>query len=71
MIEATSATVRNLTSLSGVSPAAICFSLFRTEPSAPGRIQRISHLRPQRKSCAEKGNPGAGQPLGHRPGKSP
>jgi len=23
----------------------------------PSRIQRISHLRPQRKSCAEKGNP--------------
>src|SRR5215469_524178 len=25
--------------------------------ATPSRIQRISHLRPQRKSCVEKGNP--------------
>src|SRR5215471_21819495 len=56
MIVATSATVRNLTSLSEVASAAIDSPL----PACAERVQRTSHARLQRKSCTEKGNPGAG-----------
>src|ERR1700752_1470310 len=55
MIVATSATVRNLTSLRGVSLAII--ALFRAKPSTPDRIQRTSHVRIQGKSRTEKSNP--------------
>src|SRR6266571_1502827 len=57
MIVATSATVRNLTSLSGVASAAM-LSPLPAMLRAPSRIRRTSHVRLQRKSCAEKGNPG-------------
>jgi hypothetical protein len=53
---ATSATVRNLTSLSGVTSAAIDSPLLARQVCL-ARFQRTSHARLQRKSCSEKGNP--------------
>src|SRR5215470_6672020 len=57
MIVATSATVRNLTSLSEVAASAAIDSPL---PACAERVKRTSHARLQRKSCTEKGNPGAG-----------
>src|SRR5580693_8347111 len=56
MIVATSATVRNLTSLSGVTSAAIDCPLL-ADRCALARFRRTSHARLQRKSCFEKGKP--------------
>src|SRR6266566_5561670 len=57
MIVATSATVRNLTSLRGVASAAMLGPL-PAKLCAPSRIRRTSHVSLQGKSCVEKGNPG-------------
>src|SRR5713226_1692678 len=57
MIEATSATVKNFTSLSGRSPASIDCPLPR-DLTASGRNLRISHARLQGKSRTEWCNPG-------------
>src|SRR5215469_12842479 len=57
MIVATSATVRNLTSLSEVAASAAIDSPL---PACAERVRRTSHARLQRKSCTEKGNPDAG-----------
>src|SRR5690348_9701359 len=59
MMVATSATARNLTSLSGEAVAStVMWRPLLADLRAPSRIWRTSHVRLQSKSCTEKGNPG-------------